>query len=317
MPLLDFKEIPKANVANGEQDTFELFARDFLELCGYKILSGPDRGADGGRDLIAAEIRTGVGGQTEVKWLVSCKHKAHSGQSVTLDDETDILDRVIIHKCKGFIGFYSTLPASSITQKLEGIRTERFIEFQIFDRERIERELFKSSDGLDIVRRYLPSSFTKWHRENPQPVKIFHTQRSLNCDYCGKDLLDPKDGIVVLWRKANFDEDYENYEREYVDIYWCCKDVCDQRLKYKYRERGLIDGWEDIPDITIPTVYIKWIMGIINQQHNGVKYTEHALNRLKEFMLVLFPYISREQTSKEKEEVADRLTLPSILGGFE
>jgi hypothetical protein len=31
MPQLDFKEIPQANLASGEQDTFELFAREFLE----------------------------------------------------------------------------------------------------------------------------------------------------------------------------------------------------------------------------------------------------------------------------------------------
>ena len=36
MPQLDFKEIPLANLADGEQDTFELFAREFLELFGFK-----------------------------------------------------------------------------------------------------------------------------------------------------------------------------------------------------------------------------------------------------------------------------------------
>ena len=71
MPQLDFKEIPQANLSNGEQDTFEMFAREFLELLGYEILSGPDRGSDLGRDLIVQEIRTGVGGETHIKWLVS------------------------------------------------------------------------------------------------------------------------------------------------------------------------------------------------------------------------------------------------------
>lgn len=78
MPQLDFKEIPQANLANGKQDTFEMFAREFLELVGYKVLSGPDRGSDLGRDLIVLETRSGVGGETYVRWLVSCKHKAHS-----------------------------------------------------------------------------------------------------------------------------------------------------------------------------------------------------------------------------------------------
>ncbi len=74
MPRLDFKEIPQANLASGEQDTFELFARDFLETLGYEIISEPNRGADSGKDLIVLETRIGIGGKSFVKWLVSCKH---------------------------------------------------------------------------------------------------------------------------------------------------------------------------------------------------------------------------------------------------
>jgi hypothetical protein len=159
MPQLDFKEIPQANLANGEQDTFEMFAREFLEITGYKVLSGPDRGADLGRDLIILETRSGVGGETFVRWLVSCKHKAHSGQSVGLSDEQDITDRVKAHCCKGFIGFYSTLPASSLTKKLDGIKGDNAsFEYQIFDREKIEYNLFSKSAGIAIAQRYFPGS---------------------------------------------------------------------------------------------------------------------------------------------------------------
>ena len=85
--ILDFKEIPEAHIANGKQDTFEMFARDFFETFGFIIEEGPDRGADGGRDLIIKEKRLGILGETEIKWLVSCKHKAHSGNSVLSTDE--------------------------------------------------------------------------------------------------------------------------------------------------------------------------------------------------------------------------------------
>ena len=44
MPILNFKEIPEAHIATGMQDTFELFARDFLSFMGYKIVTDPDRG---------------------------------------------------------------------------------------------------------------------------------------------------------------------------------------------------------------------------------------------------------------------------------
>jgi len=41
--MIDFKEIPPSNIANGEQDTFELFARDFFHCLGYEILENPAR----------------------------------------------------------------------------------------------------------------------------------------------------------------------------------------------------------------------------------------------------------------------------------
>ena len=106
MSILDFKEIPEAHIASGLQDTFELFARDFLKFVGYKIITDPDRGADGGVDLIVEESRTGVGGETIIRWLVSCKHKAFSGNSVNPGDDANIRDRVEANECQGFIGFY-------------------------------------------------------------------------------------------------------------------------------------------------------------------------------------------------------------------
>ena len=48
--ILDFKEIPPANGSDGDQDKFELFAREYIEAIGLEIVSGPDRGQDGGRD---------------------------------------------------------------------------------------------------------------------------------------------------------------------------------------------------------------------------------------------------------------------------
>ena len=114
MPVLNFKEISEAHIADGKQDDFELLARDFLEFLGYKILSDPDRGADGGKDIIVQETRNGVGGETILRWLVSCKHKASSGKSVSANDDSNILDRVMTHKCDGFIGFYSTLASSGL-----------------------------------------------------------------------------------------------------------------------------------------------------------------------------------------------------------
>ena len=48
MSAIDFKEMPEAHLGGGLQDTFELFARDFLSYLRYTVAEDPSRGADGG-----------------------------------------------------------------------------------------------------------------------------------------------------------------------------------------------------------------------------------------------------------------------------
>jgi hypothetical protein len=321
MPALNFREIARPDLATGDQDAFEMFARDFLALQGYEIRSGPDRGPDGGRDLVAVETRSGVGGQTQVQWLVSCKHKAHSGRSVTLGEETDIIDRVKSNVCVGFIGFYSTLPASSLARKLESLQRQETFEVQVIDREKIEQRLLASPAGLKLAERYFPASVREWTSENPRPARIFSDYQPLRCRHCGrrlltdetgvKDLKTKNSGIVVFWRKP-----VDDVERETRHVYWCCKGACDHALRAGYRKEGLIDSWEDIPDLTIPIVYIRALITIINRLHGGYAYTDEALESLKELMLTLFPHISRQTTLAEKERIGDLSTIPAYLGGL-
>lgn len=169
MPVLDFKEIPKAHEGSGLQDTFELFARDFLDFFGYEVVESPSRGADGGKDLIVIEKRIGIGGITIIRWLVSCKHKAHSGTSVSVDDELNIRDRLETHTCTGFVGFYSTLPSSGLVDKLNSLKSS---EVQIFDREKIESFLLNNRDGLILLYRYFPISTKKWLENRPVSYEL-------------------------------------------------------------------------------------------------------------------------------------------------
>jgi hypothetical protein len=165
MPALNFREIPQANSYNGQQDTFELLAKEFFRMLNMRIVSGPDRGQDGGKDLIIEEHRQGALGSTMYKWLVSCKHRAHSGKSVLDSDEQDITDRVRSHGAKGFIGFYSTLPSSGLSSKLERLRKEGLLEYKIMDASDIESALLTTAEGRQIARRYFPQSYAKWNPE--------------------------------------------------------------------------------------------------------------------------------------------------------
>lgn len=159
MLKVDFKEIPPGNTADG-QDQFELFARDFLDILTYDITTEPNRGSDGGRDFIVTETRRGIGGVTYVRWLVSCKHHAHSGTAVSPSDELNITDRLAQHRCQGFIGFYSTIASSSLAQRLEAINElDKGLEFQLFDGEKIHTRLLSTPEMGVLISKYFPVSF--------------------------------------------------------------------------------------------------------------------------------------------------------------
>lgn len=308
MPILDFKEIPEAHKSSGLQDTFELFARDVLSFMGYIIITEPDRGADGGVDLIIEEKRIGVGGETIIRWLVSCKHQAFSGKSVSPTVESNIRDRIETHKCNGFIGFYSTLPSSGLSTNLEGMKDK--FDYQIFDKEKIEKELLHSSDGLQIAERYFPKSLNEWKTENPKPAKLFIDNPSLKCKVCKKELLTNNYGnLISIWKKLD-DNGVEHIEH----VFWTCKGYCDNKISSTIDDE-LINRWEDISDVMIPTTFIRWIMSTLNEHRNGVVYSDEAFENLKEFILQIFPHISRELTTKEKERLSLLGMIPSYLGG--
>lgn len=160
MALIDLKEIPEAHVSSGYQDRFELFCQEFFKYMNLKIVSSPDRGADGGKDLICEEERIGPLGKSKIRWIVSCKHKAHSGNSVTIQDEQDITDRINQHGANGFIGFYSTIVQSSLNKKLKSI--EKNYEVKIYNSEDIEREVLNNENCEEILSRFFPKSYIKY-----------------------------------------------------------------------------------------------------------------------------------------------------------
>lgn len=312
MPLLDFKEIPLANKGGGQQDTFELFARELLHSMGFSIVDGPDRGADCGRDIIAVEARRGIVGQSQIRWLVSCKHKAHSGEAVKLNDEEGITDRIQAHKCSGFIGFYSTIASSGLNQRLKSIAANNNYEVKVLDNEQIERCLLNKDYGVDLIKRFFPKSFVTL--DNKRSANIFNKYEPLLCEACGKDLLDPSlvadyHGNVIFAYEREF---YEKTGKiKYVRIYCACKGKCDTTLERKMYEQNYGTSWNDISDVIIPINYLKFIMGVINRMRSGEDvYTDEAFDQLKKIILDLGQVTLREQSAKEIQRVIELAALP-------
>lgn len=310
MPILDFKNIPEANGTNAP-DTFELFARDFLGHLGYTILENPSRGADGGKDLIVQETRMGISGNTHVRWLVSCKHYAHSGRSVNPIDEQNLSDRIQQHKCDGFIGFYSTLSSSGLMSRLLSLE-DRFL-FQIFDASLIEAKLIGNLEGELLAKRYFRESINIFLIENPRPVQLFKDIPELHCEICNKELINNesiRNSIIVFF----YEYTPEPYHKKYIKITTCCKGECDRILETKI---DLLSGWEDLSDLKSPFIYLRHIISFINELNlTHTTYTDEALDSLKTIFIRLFPYVCRELNTHDRELIQDLYKLPSALGGL-
>src|ERR1044072_8263585 len=205
--IIDFTEISLANKGNGAQDRFEQFACDFLETIGFKIIRRPDRGPDGKKDLIVSDIRIGVSGQTIINWLVSCKHNAHTGVAVKDTDEQDIYDRVIKHNCQGFLGFYSTLPASTLSDKIYALRDK--IEYTTFDSTRIERELLLNNQKERLLASYFPISHDK-HRQNLFNSKQTNNKGEVTTSQTEEDVLRIAKTAIILLEIEKIKEKYYN-----------------------------------------------------------------------------------------------------------
>lgn len=317
MPAIDFKEIPEAHLGSGLQDTFELFARDFLAYLGYEIKEDPSRGADGGKDLIVIERRKGIAGQTLIRWLVSCKHQAHSGTAVSPQTESNIRDRIDAHHCCGFIGFYSTLATSGLQGRLNSLPG---IEIQIFDKEKIETFLLQSAAGVHLAKRYFPISIGKL---KPAPAEIFSKNPELYCKQCGKNLLDPKPtGNIIFWKKTTeLARDGKLYGiTHYSHIYWCCKD-CDRDIScsreiQKMKNLGYSSGWLDISDATIPTEFLHLVFSLINQLNQGHTYSSEAIEALKDFIASVSPYVLRNPTQEEQQKITNLNSIRKDLSGL-
>lgn len=275
MPCIDFSEIPEAHIAIGEQDTFELFARDFFaEILKFKILSEPSRGADGGKDILVEERQMGTLSENKVVWLVSCKHKAHSGSSVRPDDETNISDRLNQFHADGFIGFYSTLASSGLNNRLDAYR-DRY-KIQIFDKEKIESLILKHK-RYELFKRYFPRSYEQWMNAEGKrkPSQILSAYEPLKCAVCGTDILSPEKedhGIIGFVTDPKTDR--------CVHCYAACRGDCDDIMERIYASKGYYTGWNDVNDLMIPTVFLQKNMAIINQLQSGS--LEFDLNGLEE-----------------------------------
>src|SRR5574337_1222337 len=305
--IVDFREI-----SEGGED-WEAFTRDFLFELGFTIDTPPDRGADGGKDLLVSEPLKGTLNSYPFRWLVSCKHYAVSGKSISEREEPNVLERMRAFRADGFIGFYSTIASSGLNDRLVALRDSGDIrDFKIFDRRLLENYLIRIGYSK-LLMRYLPESYK---RVKPLHL-IIDEYLPLNCEHCGKDLLEELDhkeyGAIVSFARelpSRADDPYFVH-----DMFWTCKGECDRAVKEMAQARYRVHtGWEDISDLVIPVWYLRWVLTTMNQLRSGrYKYSDEAYRKAKHFLIAMGQKVLREMTERERERVVRLGNLPEVI----
>lgn len=115
--------------------------------------------ADGGRDLICVERRQSYFVDDEKRWLIQCKHNAHSGKSVGVNDIDDIVASCVQHSCTGYVLVCSTYPSSAAVNRLEGITAAPLpkIDATYWDAVKIEH-LLSTPRNWTVAQRFFPKS---------------------------------------------------------------------------------------------------------------------------------------------------------------
>jgi hypothetical protein len=303
---VDFTEIPTAAGGTRGSDDWEFFARDFLQALGVLHQSGPDRGPDDGRDLLMVETRTGALGAKDFRWVVSCKHNAHGGGSVSDRDEIDIVGRVRKFRADGFIGFYSTLPSSTLARTFEAHRGE--IEVAIFDAARIEHELLTRPKLRTIFKRYFPKSATTWEHDRIAPFPLADVYEPLECEGCHTDLLTKEGKVGNIVFVSTSAKPYRM-----VRVFACCKE-CDRQVSRRYRSPEYHEQWTDVADLVIPRRFIEMVMALMNElQRRDPIYEEAALDEFKRILLRIAQVVVRETSPSQRRRLAEIDRMPPGL----
>lgn len=158
--MLDFKELPSDGIK------FEQLVREILLTEGFEI-HWTGAGADGGRDLVLTEKLSGPLSENKRKWLVSCKHNAHSGKSVNPTDLGDFSADCSAIDASGYLLVCSTQPTSAAVKRLEEVKSAKNIETLFWDAIEIEKRLM-SPNSFGLINIFFPisSELYKWNIYN-------------------------------------------------------------------------------------------------------------------------------------------------------
>ncbi|WP_042201254.1 restriction endonuclease [Paenibacillus camerounensis] len=227
--MINFKELPRDGT-DLERLTRELFHRE-----GYEV-HWTGKGPDGGRDLIVIEKVQGPLSKFERKWLIQCKHKAHSGNSIGKDEANSLITDCERINAEGYLMVCTTSLSSGLIQAYEEIKSSRKLVIDYWDDVKLEEKLLKPTN-FQLVDQFFPisSKHVGWKIYNANSPSLWaaHFEYSfiylsarLNMHFPGLDIVEKihkyaeetslRYGVLARLRAVYYDDKYTNYYA-YID----------------------------------------------------------------------------------------------------
>ena len=278
-----------AEIGSDAYDEWEHFSEDFLREMDFEVTLPPARGQDGGKDMIALF--------GDVKYIVSCKHYAHTGKAVGVNDEPSILDRIKAVDANGFIGVYSSVISESLLNRFAALKSNGSIQdYRIFQAHDIERHILQNGCSM-IVKRYFPISY----RLAKIPARILKEHLPLKCSACGKDLLVGREGLILWAARWNNGSDYIE------DMACSCKGICDAQIegamRQVYKDTYILS--EELGWCVNPAGFFWRISRIMNEIRTGSSvYSEKAWQSEMDINLALAQCSMRDATEEDRKQTA-------------
>lgn len=227
---IDFREL----LEHGPQgEGLELLFQQIAESEGM-VCSQASRGPDGGRDFIIS----GLDGDFQKSWLVSCKDYSHSRKSVPDSDLLTLPNECLIHKVDRFLLVTTTLPSSRAEQVLRA-HASKGILTRVWNRGHLITLLLKPNNHL-IFQAFLPVSY---HRQREYvTMRAIDSPLALHPDEiefegfctCGQKSCDGMDGRIYCYWAKDLPE-WVKAKR----LFWRCYDqVIDCPRCRRFHKRG-------------------------------------------------------------------------------
>jgi len=155
--LIDFHELVSAVPGEGLEE--------LVRQIGYKRDLSPNfsgRGPDGGRDLFFTEVLVGQISQQRLKWLVSCKDKARSGEAVAETDLPSIKDKLAQHHADGFLLVTTTVAGAAAKQQLDSLDRSNGGDHYtaVWDKSELTKILIQP-EYYDLLQLFFPESYKR------------------------------------------------------------------------------------------------------------------------------------------------------------